>query len=175
MSDERPKDEATATGTLDDPAGEDAGDVEDADEEASASRAPWGSLHDLGETVSELVEGAIRSVNPTAAARHPRYDFVRMPDAGYRLSVDLPGLEKQDVELTVARGELQIAGTRQRPALPEGATLERSERPYGRFRRTIRIPAGVDGTAISARMTNGVLEVELPFAGEAAEQKIEVN
>lgn len=176
MSDDRPQDEGVAT----DP-GTDEG-REEAREEAggegsggTGSRAPWGSLHDLGETMSEFVEGAIRSVSPAAGARHPRYDLVRLPATGYRVTVDLPGLEKQDVELTVARGELHIAGTRARPELPEGASVERSERPYGRFRRSIRIPAGVNTASIGARMSNGVLEVDLPFVGESEAQTIEVE
>lgn len=167
MQDERV---ATDPGTE----GGEEGDREGRSEEA-ASRAPWGSLHDLGETMSEFVEGAIRSVSPAAGGRHPRYDLVRLPDTGYRVTVDLPGLEKQDVELTLARGELHIGGTRARPELPEGASVERSERPYGRFRRSIRIPAGVNTASIGARMSNGVLEVDLPFVGESEEQKIEVE
>jgi len=125
------------------------------------ARVGWGPLGDIQEAVSDLVDSAIRGVSP-AGGRHPRYDIVDMGDDGYRLSFDLPGLEKSDVEVSATDGELTIEGTRSRPSLPDGTEVLRSERPYGRFRRSVRVPADVDVGRISAHMTNGVLEVSLP-------------
>lgn len=137
-------------------------------------RGAWGSLSDIQEAVSDLVDSAIRNVAP-AAGRHPRYDLVKLPDDGYALSFDLPGVAKADVDVSASDGELTVEGTRARPALPAGAEVLRTERAFGRFRRTVRIPADVDVGRIAARMTDGVLEVTLPRkdAGEARTVEVE--
>lgn len=121
----------------------------------------WSSFTDIQEAVTDLVDSAIRNVS-SGTGRHPRYDLVDLGERGYVLSFDLPGLEKSDVEVAATEGEITISGTRPRPTLPEGGEVIRSERPYGRFHRALRVPADVDVGRISARMTNGVLEITLP-------------
>lgn len=146
-----------------------------AEESRSEGWAPWGNtFSELQEAVGGLVDGALRSVAP-GSGRFPRYDLIQIPNSGYRVLLDLPGLDKADVEVTIANGELTIAGERSRPPLPEGAEVQRSERAYGRFRRTIRVPSDVDPSGIGAKMTSGVLEVTLPLAGAVDAQTIRVD
>ena len=166
--------------------GRDAG-AESAADERSSERSgeappegepwdPWGALSNLHETVGGIVDSALRSVSP-APGRFPRYDLVRLSGGeGYRVSFDLPGLDKAAVDVTVSGRELSVAGERRRPELPDGARVERSERTYGRFRRTLDLPPGVDPDRIAARMENGVLELHLPLRGvNSTAQKIEVE
>lgn len=136
--------------------------------------APWAGLSELQEAVSGLVDTALRTVAP-GTSRFPRYDLVSVPGEGYRVLIDLPGLERGDIELTISDRDLTVAGERSRPVLPEGAEVERSERTYGGFRRTLRVPRDVDPGGIGAKMVNGVLEVTLPFRGAGDAQKIEVE
>lgn len=136
---------------------------------------PWNSFADLQETVSDLVDSAIRGVSPFATARFPRCDLVRLADGGYRLLVDLPGVEREDLEVTTVEGELNVAGVRPRPALPEGSEVLRTERGYGRFHRSIGVPADADLGRVTAKLEDGVLRVELPRRGESSRQRVEVE
>lgn len=143
----------------------------------SAAERPWGgwgAFADIQDAVTDLVDSAIRNVSP-ASGRHPRYDLVDLGEDGYVLSFDLPGLEKTDVEVSATQGEVTISGARPRPTLPEGGEVLRSERSYGRFRRSLRVPADVDLTRVSARMTNGVLEISLPREEDREARHVEVE
>lgn len=134
----------------------------------------WGSLAEIQDAVSGLVDSALKSVGPPTG-RFPRYDIIEVPDEGWRVLFDLPGLEKSDVEVTTAARELTVAGTRSRPSVPEGSQVQRSERTYGRFRRTVSVPAEVDQSRITAKMTNGVLEIRLPQRPVGDARKIDVD
>lgn len=143
----------------------------------SGSERPWGgwgAFADIQDAVTDLVDSAIRNVSPVSG-RHPRYDLVDLGERGYVLSFDLPGLEKTDVDVSATQGEVTISGARPRPTLPEGSEVLRSERSYGRFRRSLRVPADVDIGRISARMTNGVLEISLPREQDSEARHVEVE
>jgi len=136
---------------------------------------PWGNtFSELQDAVGGLVDGALRSVAPNPG-RIPRYDLIELPDAGYRVLLDLPGLEKGDVEVTFKNRELTIAGERSRPSIPDGAEVQHSERIHGRFRRSIRVPGDVDPARIGAKMKDGVLEVTLPLVETGDAQTIRVD
>jgi HSP20 family protein len=78
------------------------------------------------------------------------------------LTLDLPGLTTDDVELEVADGFLFVRGERKRPELAENAVWAHAERGFGPFERRIRLPQGVDADAITASMDNGVLSLIVP-------------
>lgn len=152
-------------------AGSGAGDGER--EERGWSRG--GAFSDLQDAVSEIVDGAVRSLAPLSAGRFPRYDLVQMPGEGYRVLFDLPGVDRSDLDVTTMGDELTVSGVRHRPRWPEGADVLRTERSYGRFRRSLRVPADVDPRSVRAKLEDGVLVVTLPLRGEAARQRVEVE
>ena len=78
------------------------------------------------------------------------------------LTLDLPGLTSEDVELEVVDGQLFVRGERKRPEPVEGAVWAHSERGFGAFERRIGLPRGVDLDAITASMDNGVLSLIVP-------------
>ena len=78
------------------------------------------------------------------------------------LTLDLPGLTAEDVELEAVDGFLVVRGQRTVPELPEGTVRAHSERGFGAFERRIRLPQGVDFDAITASMDNGVLSLIVP-------------
>jgi HSP20 family protein len=78
------------------------------------------------------------------------------------LTMDLPGLTADQLEIQVLNGELVIRGERTRPELTEGSRWAFSERTFGRFERRVRLPQGVDADAITASMDNGVLSLIVP-------------
>ena len=142
--------------------------------EEPSVRSPWGAFSELQDAVGGLVDSALRSVAP-ATGRFPRYDLVEIPEDRYLLLFDLPGLEKTDVDVTTRGGEVAVEGTRARPTVPEGAEVLRSERTYGRFRRSVRVPGDVDLGRVSAKMTNGVLEIRLPKRSSEDAQHVTVE
>lgn len=153
------------------------GPAEEAGERASGEGGrgrSWSGLWELQETVTEMVDSAIRGLAP-AGARFPRHDLVRLPSGGYRISFDLPGVAKADLDVTTVGDELTVSGERRRPELPEGAEVLRSERGFGRFRRTVRMPPDVDAGGVRARLDDGVLDIMLPRRGDSREQTIEVE
>ena len=76
------------------------------------------------------------------------------------LYAELPGVERDDVELTVDGRRLELSG--RRLPLPADRVFARMERSYGPFRRVFELPAEVDADAVSASFRHGVLRVALP-------------
>lgn len=135
-----------------------------------------GPLADIQETVTEIVDTALRGLGGgVMGGRFPRYDMVRLPEEGYRFYMDLSGIARENVEVTTVGDELTVSGQRRRPDLPEGSEVLRSERPYGRFRRSIRMPADVDPAGVTARLDAGVLILTLPRRTESTSHRVEVE
>jgi HSP20 family protein len=120
------------------------------------------AFHDLQDALSSLFDDWLGPV-PAGEARFPQTELLRTED-GYELLVALPGTARDAVELSSERGVLMLEGERRLEPVPEGGTVTRRERPSGRFRRTVQLPAGVDHGRISARLDQGVLRVALPLA-----------
>ena len=88
--------------------------------------------------------------------------------------VELPGMRKEDIEISLQDGTLTISGERKEEAgQTEGAT--RTERCTGKFRRSITLPTQVDANKVSASYKDGILTVTLPKAEEAKPKKVEVT
>ena len=104
-----------------------------------------------------------------------RYPLVEVADKGDSVVITAvaPGLNKDDVELTVLGDTLTIAGEKKLPV--EGATYIRHERPHGRFRRLIDMPYSIEQDKISASYEDGILTILLPKAEEAKAKQITVE
>jgi HSP20 family protein len=76
------------------------------------------------------------------------------------LTAELPGVDPADIDISVKNDVVTISGERKPPA-DNGATWHRRERAYGRFSRVIQLPYRVDPDRVEARMTDGVLSIEL--------------
>jgi HSP20 family protein len=88
--------------------------------------------------------------------------------------VELPGMRKEDVEISLHDGTLSIAGER-KSSPSNGEKAERTERYVGSFRRSISLPARVDANKVSATYRDGILTVTLPKAEEARPKRISVT
>jgi HSP20 family protein len=88
--------------------------------------------------------------------------------------VELPGMRREDIEISLHDGMLTISGERKR-VNPNGEKAERTERYIGKFRRSITLPTRVDANKVSATYRDGILTVTLPKAEEAKPKQIEVN
>ena len=96
-------------------------------------------------------------------------------EAGYRVVVDLPGLDPASIKLQVEKDTLSIQAERKQPALAAGETVHRSERAFGTFFRSFALPRGVDATKVEASYDAGVLAVALPKRDEVKPRTIAVQ
>jgi HSP20 family protein len=88
--------------------------------------------------------------------------------------VELPGMRKEDIEISLHDGTLIISGERKSESV-EGEKAERTERVTGKFRRSITLPARVESDKVNATYKDGILTVTLPKAEEAKPKQIQVN
>ena len=80
----------------------------------------------------------------------------------FRIVVDLPGFNKEDINVYVENGDLVIKAERKEEKEEEGKNFIRKERKYGEVYRRVSLPSEVDIDKISARYNNGVLEIIIP-------------
>lgn len=104
---------------------------------------------------------------PRASAPVPALEMVE-DDKAYHLTVELPGLTEQDVEINVADGTLSISGEKKEEQERKEKGVLVSERSYGSFRRQIALPGDVDSDGIKAAFKDGVLTVTLAKDEKAA-------
>lgn len=91
-------------------------------------------------------------------------------DGEYLIAVDLPGIDRSALEITIDDNRLAIKGTR-----AVETSTSRTERPTGRFLRTFSLPGSVDQKSIHAAYKDGVLEVRLPKRKEEMPKRIEIK
>ena len=103
----------------------------------------------------------------------PALDLTETPEA-YRVSLELPGLVPEAIDVNFEHGTLEIRGERQAETATTEGAWHRVERRYGAFSRAVRIDAPVDAERIAASYVDGVLEIVVPKAVEARRQQIPV-
>lgn len=96
----------------------------------------------------------------------PRSDVFETAD-GVEVTVELPGVQQEDVELSVAGDTLTVRGEKQVEREDEKKGYYISERSYGSVYRTIPLPSGIDTDRAYASFRNGVLTVRIPHSPEA--------
>lgn len=93
----------------------------------------------------------------------------------YEISLDLPGVKPDEVNVELRHGDLWITGTRQGESEEQDKTWHRVERYYGQFRRVIRLGDDVDADNVDAEYKDGVLHVTVPKTAEAQAKKITIK
>ena len=100
---------------------------------------------------------------------------VRETDDRFDLSLDLPGIEPEEVSVSFEDGMLTISGKREFADENKGETWHRIERGFGTFARSVRLPRTADPERIEATFDKGVLTVSVPKAEAAKARTIEVR
>jgi HSP20 family protein len=103
---------------------------------------------------------------PTVGAWAPKLDLSETKD-NLCIRAEVPGIEAKDIRLTLQNGVLTLQGEKRQEIEEKDERFYRTERVYGSFARSLRLPANVDTTKVSATFKNGVLMVVLPKAAEA--------
>jgi HSP20 family protein len=91
------------------------------------------------------------------------------------LSLDLPGISEDDIDIELQDNVLTVSGERQRTSEPSSERFYRFERRYGTFTRSVTLPQGVQEDAIRADYKDGVLEIRIPKPEEQKPKRIKVG
>lgn len=137
---------------------------------------PFQEAMSLREAMNRLFE---ESMVPTAPVRNggsfaPALDLSETPEA-YMVEAAVPGLKAEDLSITFENGVLTLSGEVRQSEESKERNYHRVERRYGRFSRSVSLPVTVRGDAISAKLENGVLFLNIPKAEEVKPRKITVN
>lgn len=95
-------------------------------------------------------------------------------DDGAVIASELPGVKMEDLDITVSGKQVSVKGARKEDENPKGRYMRR-ERPSGEFNRTFEMPFRIDGAKVSAKLSHGILHVELPRAEIDKPKKIAVS
>lgn len=108
------------------------------------------------------------------AIRTPKMDVVDR-DKDVLIHVEMPGVEKKDIEVSMSDSTLNIKGSVRREAKEQRKDYYRCEIAQGNFSRSLSIPGGIDATKISATLKDGILEITLPKEEGAQRRTVEVK
>ncbi len=92
-------------------------------------------------------------------------------DEAYEIAVELPGMDEQDVELTLRDDMLTLSGEKKSEKEEKKKDYVLSERSYGSFKRGFRLPTDINPDKISAELKQGIMTITLPKTAEAQENK----
>ena len=104
----------------------------------------------------------------------PQLDVVENENE-YLVALELPGLGKDDVTITLVENKLTIEGEKKQVEKTEDKQLHRVERRYGKFQRQIQLPDLVDQDKIDATFKDGILSITLPKSEKAKPKTISVK
>ncbi|RBI70533.1 Hsp20/alpha crystallin family protein [Roseovarius sp. TE539] len=98
-------------------------------------------------------------------------------DDNYRISMELPGVSEKDIDLSVHDGVVTVKGEKSDTREEKGDTWYFTERQYGAFSRSFRLPVDADGDNVQAELRDGVLEISVPKRGpdNPEARKIEIS
>ena len=131
-------------------------------------------LEDFYKEVDSLVQNFFDHDEVGPQKFSPRANLAET-ETGYELTLDLPGVDPNDVTVEAHDGQLTVAGERKSETEEAGKTFHRVERRFGQFRRVVSIPAPVDEEKIAANYRNGVLTVSLPKSEKLKPKRITVS
>ena len=132
----------------------------------------WDPVRLLDRMVDDVMNGSFGTAT-SAKSFAPQVD-VRSNDDRVLFFFDVPGVKKEDIEITLERGVLTVKGTRRFEAgtAKEQLVLGRS---YGTFARSFSLPDHLDDEKLDAKLVDGVLTIEIPRLQKAKPRKIAIN
>jgi HSP20 family protein len=104
----------------------------------------------------------------------PRIDVTENTES-VNVTAELPGMNKDDIELFADENGLTLKGEKRVEETQEDEGFYRNERSYGYFRRTIPFPVEVDTDNVEAKFDEGVLRVRVPKTGESKGKRLEIK
>lgn len=124
---------------------------------------------ELGRLFGDLASGNVRQILSNWA---PALDLEESDD-DFKVDIELPGVKKEDIKVSVENDVLTIAGERKQTVDVKEAG--RSERYFGKFSRTLTLPSHVNADGAKASYKDGVLTVSIPKAENAKPKSISIS
>lgn len=123
---------------------------------------PWREIRQLREEFDQLMNRR----SPSSISRPSEFPAVNIwsNDEAIIVTAEMPGVQVNDVNLTVHNDQLTIRGKRGSYECAENEVYHRRERGFGEFVRTVGLPFSVDSEKVDAAFSNGVLKISLPRA-----------
>ncbi len=132
-----------------------------------------GRLTDLREEIDRFFEAPVTRASELLGWA-PAFDVYEEKD-NFVVKAELPGMKKEDINVSLHDGNLIISGERKSETKSEGTEVYRAERFFGKFERVVSLPTTVATNSVKAEYKDGVLTVTLPKSEEAKPKQIEVN
>lgn len=126
----------------------------------------WAREYDRGQGAHEDVTSRGSWLPPVDIYEDDRHELI--------VRAELPGLRREDIEVTVEHNVLTVRGERRRDEVKE-SQYHRAERTYGSFSRSFTLPATVDAKQVRADYRDGMLTIRLPLRDEARPRQIQVE
>ncbi len=135
----------------------------------------FGTMNILQKKLDNLYTDTGRSLGYRWELEHtsPRTNLYENGE-NFEIRAEVPGLEKDDLNVKIQGNYLEISGSRKSDA-PEGYKTHKTERGIGPFSRSFTLPADVDSTKVEATLKNGVLYLVLPKHEAAKPKKISIS
>lgn len=140
-------------------------------------RNPLDHLSTLRDEIDRLFDLSAPGVTRDAALFSgwtPAIDVHQDKDHVF-VKCELPGMKKEDIDISLHNGTLTISGERKSESEHKEGEWFRSERFFGKFHRSVSLPTPVDSAHVKASYKDGILTVTLPKAEEAKPKQIEVQ
>ena len=131
-------------------------------------------LNDFADVAGSTAWPSSTPTSGVCAQTHWTAADVHETDEALTLTIDVPGLRSEDVEILVEARVLKLSATRTRPEV-EGATTHRRERRFGTFSRSFRLGPSLDPSGTAASVVDGVLTVTVPKSAESKAVRVEVS
>ena len=140
-----------------------------------ANWSPLDRLASFRDEINRLFDtGATARESSFFSGWSPTLDLYDEKDR-FLVSVELPGMKKDEINVSFQDGVLTVSGERKHEHEGKEGQTFRSERYFGKFQRSVTLPASVDAAKINATYKDGVLTLDLPKAEEAKPKQIQVN
>ncbi len=130
----------------------------------------WRGMRDIQNEMDFLLGG-------TRGPSRQHYPMINawMNEEGLVILAELPGVNPDELEISVVGNTLTLSGPQNSEALPENAKHYRRERGHGEFSRSLTLPFNIDVESVGATFENGVLKLELPRLPEEMPRKISLK
>lgn len=135
--------------------------------------SPFAGFRELEERLNKVF-GGYPMTEVGGGAWTPAVDLREEKDH-YVLEADLPGVKREDIDLSIVDDVLTVKGERNGEEWKQGEGFRSIERSYGSYQRSFRIPSGIDASKVQASYDAGVLRVTLPKPESAKPKQIAVK
>ncbi|KUK50979.1 MAG: Heat shock protein Hsp20 [candidate division TA06 bacterium 32_111] len=139
--------------------------------------SPFSELFDLRKEIDALFDDRFfgKMLQPYYESNWTPSMDISETDKEFFVTVELPGLKKEDITLSIDNNVLTIEGERKSEKEEKGKTFHRIERSYGKFYRSVTLPKKVDEDNIKASFKDGLLNITIPKVEKEKVKNIEIS